>query len=649
MLKHCTLSLPVFVLLFVSFLTDLSAATRISIVNSNTRCSGFNDPTPASASGGNYGMTMGQQRLNAFQYAANLIAQHLVGSTEIRVDAQMNALGGSRYSAVLGQAGPMSVARDFSGAPVSNTYYPIALAEAIYGADLNNGSDIVAEFNSDLDSPEVLGSYSWFYGFNQTGGGNIDYVTVVMHELYHGLGFLSLLNQGGEKFNGLNDSYLLKLEGHSYSPSNLKDMNNSQRASVMTENGNLHWVGNQVMSNSDALYGGVDGNKHVFMYAPLSYSQGSSVSHFSTMLSPNEGMEPYYTGPNHKPGLAIHLLKDIGWNTTNGSGTADLHLALTDSGNNSLGDNNTYTLTVTNNGTSTAVEAMVTYMLPHGHEYVSAVPDNGSCYYTNRIVNCRLGDIASMASQNVQLNAKMNAAGSHVHAAVISSATRESNYLDNRIYRTATVSGVSDISLQISPSAVQYEQGSNYGYIANIINNGPSAATNLAVQINLPAGISFVGNGPDGCCSSNGDLVTCHIPELKNQQVSNINFIVNAANIGSYTSTASVTQNQSDPETANNNASLNINIKEEDEDECFIATAAFGSLLENEVVWLRRFRDVYLRTNSPGRIFINWYYQTSPPIAKHIRRDSLLRALMRGSLGPLVVLSRWLITSREEE
>lgn len=421
-------------------------------------------------------------------------------------------------------------------------------------------------------------------------------------------------------------------------------MTDSQRANAIVDNGNLHWTGAQVVANSSSLAGGIDGSNHVFMYAPSSYSAGSSVSHFSNLVSPNEGMEPFYTGPDHTPGLAIYLLKDIGWNVITGSGSANLHLALSDSGNNNLADNNTYTLTATNNGGSTATETMVTYMLPHGHGYVSAASSQGSCWQANRIATCALGNLASTASATINIVATMNAAGSHTHAAIVSSATSESNYNDNRIYKTTTVSGSNDIALTITPQNATFTLGANYTYTATVTNSGASAATNLALQYDLPAGLSFVSTGTGSCCSASGTTVKCHVAELASNSNTDLSFVVNALSGGMYTANPFLSQNQTDSNTSNNNSAVTINIaaKEESSEGCFIATAAFGSLLHKEVKWLRRFRDSYLLTNTPGKTFVSLYYRYSPPLADKLRQNDTLRALMRGSLGPLVALSRWL-------
>ncbi len=70
---------------------------------------------------------------------------------------------------------------------------------------------------------------------------------------------------------------------------------------------------------------------------------------------------------------------------------------------------------------------------------------------------------------------------------------------------------------------------------------------------------------------------------------------------------------------------------------CFIATAAWGSYLHPKVALLREFRDQYLLSNGPGRLFVRTYYTLSPPIADFIAKHESLRAVTRWMLTPLVL------------
>jgi hypothetical protein len=62
---------------------------------------------------------------------------------------------------------------------------------------------------------------------------------------------------------------------------------------------------------------------------------------------------------------------------------------------------------------------------------------------------------------------------------------------------------------------------------------------------------------------------------------------------------------------------------------CFIATAAYGTSTANELDVLRTFRDEVLLESSFGSQLVEWYYQTSPPVAAYISENSLLRTLVR--------------------
>lgn len=76
---------------------------------------------------------------------------------------------------------------------------------------------------------------------------------------------------------------------------------------------------------------------------------------------------------------------------------------------------------------------------------------------------------------------------------------------------------------------------------------------------------------------------------------------------------------------------------------CFIATAAFGTVMAEEVRYLRAFRDQHLLHSAAGRRFVELYYRFSPPLADFIREHDGLRALVRVALTPWVTLARWLV------
>ncbi len=69
---------------------------------------------------------------------------------------------------------------------------------------------------------------------------------------------------------------------------------------------------------------------------------------------------------------------------------------------------------------------------------------------------------------------------------------------------------------------------------------------------------------------------------------------------------------------------------------CFIATAAYGTPEEPEVMVLRHFRDETLLKSKAGQAFVDGYYEISPPIADYIRDKESLRAVVRVSLAPVI-------------
>ncbi|MDQ3776922.1 MAG: DUF11 domain-containing protein [Pseudomonadota bacterium] len=418
-------------------------AADLKVINRDGRREGFRDrraPDVDSGIGLNPGRTLGQQRLIAFRAAAAIWAERIESPVRIRIDASFDPLPCDASSAVLGEAGPNTLHRDFRGAPVRKTWYVQALANALAGRDLRRDrSDIEAVFNSTVGTTCAFPD-AWYYGLDGVPPGTkIDFVTVVLHEIGHGLGFLSLVDlKTGKKFMGLNDAYMRLLQ-NARTDRRYPHMTNRERVRASRSVRALRWTGRQVAAASTLLGDGVDLGGRVQMYAPRPPEPGSSVSHFSNSLVPDQLMEPSYTGPDHVPNLELPLLLDLGWRQAD----ADLSIEVSDSPDPvPQGATLTYFITVLNGGPGAATNVTLTDTLPGGVEFLSATPITGTCTGTTTVV-CTLGDVANGAAVSVSISIQVlaTALGSLTNSVAVS-ADRDLNPANNTAAATTTVNGV---------------------------------------------------------------------------------------------------------------------------------------------------------------------------------------------------------------
>lgn len=231
------------------------ATATITIVNADGPGEGFNDPTPAAPVGGNAGTTLGEQRLIAFQHAADLWGAVLDSSIPIEILASFDPLSCNATSAVLGSAGTQSIFANFPGAPLPNTWYSGALANKLAGFDLypppsatNADKDIRARFNVNLGNPGCLTGIGWYLGLDDNHGSQIDLVTVLLHEFAHGLGFQQFASlTSGAMINDFPDAYNRKLLDLS-SGKTWDQMTNAERAASAVNSSRVVWNGGTVTS-----------------------------------------------------------------------------------------------------------------------------------------------------------------------------------------------------------------------------------------------------------------------------------------------------------------------------------------------------------------------------------------------------------------
>lgn len=208
-------------------------------------------------------------------------------------------------SGILASASPVSFFHGFSGAPDATLWYASAMANAIAGKDLDPvNPEISININSTMANAFYLGT-----------DGNCptnlyDLESIILHEVAHGLGFLS------------NDSYdplsqygsidqPTPFDAYSQTPDGgrLMDISSPSLALGAALQNSIVWSG----------VAGVNANNGVkpLLYTPTPYEGGSSVSHLdeSTFQSgPNALMTPAWPGGAvfHSPGaLVLAMLSDM--------------------------------------------------------------------------------------------------------------------------------------------------------------------------------------------------------------------------------------------------------------------------------------------------------------------------------------------------
>lgn len=225
-----------------------SGGSNIQLQVADDANEGFNDPA------------LGAQRMQAIRFAADVWAGALRSSVPINIEIAFSPLDCGNSGGVLAQAGPNFVFRDFAGAPVSGTFYPGALAESLSGQNLSrqnvsnpDAGDLSLTFNSRIDEGCLGGGSRYHYGLNGGPAGNVNFVMVALHEMAHGLGFASLVDEstGRQFLNG--PDIFSRFTFDRTRGINWNQMNNGQRAASAINSGNLVWSGAQVTNRARAI------------------------------------------------------------------------------------------------------------------------------------------------------------------------------------------------------------------------------------------------------------------------------------------------------------------------------------------------------------------------------------------------------------
>ncbi|CAB4659738.1 MAG: fibronectin [Actinobacteria bacterium] len=235
------------------------------------------------------------------QAAIDIWAANFESAVPIHVEATW---GRAPRPDILGSAQSANFFTNIPNAPDASLYYPSALANAIAGEDLDKKNvEINITANSDAD-------------WNTRNDGlptknEFDLESVFIHEIAHGLGFLSTnaydiyFGWGALEHPTPFDAFVQTSDGKS-----LADFPTPSLALGQAMTRTLLWVGAEGVK--------ANGGQKPLLYTPANYLDGSSVSHIDedtyssslldSVMTPNLGPGEIFSGPGP---LLLAMMKDL--------------------------------------------------------------------------------------------------------------------------------------------------------------------------------------------------------------------------------------------------------------------------------------------------------------------------------------------------
>jgi uncharacterized repeat protein (TIGR01451 family) len=239
--------------------------------------------------------------------------------------------------------------------------------------------------------------------------------------------------------------------------------------------------------------------------------------------------------------------------TTAVTDRADLSLSMTGPSTAARGTNVTYTIALANAGPSTAHNVSVADVTPAGLVFVS---NSGDC---TSAFPCTFASLDPGVPKQITATFSVPlgyAAGPVTNIASVTTSDTDAVAGNNSAQVATTITDSADLAIsQVGPSAAQ--AGNNVSYTLTVVNNGPSAASNVAVTDATPSGLSSV--SVSGDCAAMPCTFASLAPSVPKHVTVTFGIPSNYAG-GPIANIASVTATETDPVVGNNSAEADTTV-----------------------------------------------------------------------------------------
>lgn len=270
---------------------------------------------------------------------------------------------------------------------------------------------------------------------------------------------------------------------------------------------------------------------------------------------------------------------NTGNNTSNQDETGvtvstDMSISKTHTGDFIAGENETFTVNVTNGGPSDAPSGVITVtdVLDEDFTFVSATGTNWTCNNSSGTVTCTYNAIltSTSTSSDITLTVEVDSIADTPtdNTASVASTTPDPTPGNNSDTDTVNIVAEADLAITKDHVGTAFTPGTNEQYTFSVVNNGPSAdSPSYQITDTLPAGLTYVSfSGAADCSPSSGTNIVCNggaIGAGDPAQVTTATVAVDAGATGSFnnSATVAVASGVTDPTPANNTDSDTVNIE----------------------------------------------------------------------------------------
>jgi uncharacterized repeat protein (TIGR01451 family) len=219
-----------------------------------------------------------------------------------------------------------------------------------------------------------------------------------------------------------------------------------------------------------------------------------------------------------------------------------------------VGDMITFTVTLTNSGSSNATNVQVTDQLPSGLTFVSSTPSQGTYNSTTGVWT--VGTVDTVNPQTLQLLATVATASPKTNTATVTAADPPTP--TGASANVTVTPQVADLSIAKTVSNSTPNVGDTIVFTVSLSNSGPNAATNVTAQDQLPAGLTLVSSSPSQGTYNPAPPGTWTVGTVAAGATATLTLTATVVSPSPQTNTATITHSDQFDPTANNSASASV-------------------------------------------------------------------------------------------